>query len=99
METLSQPSILLYTGHSDRLPEKTASAVFPKSYSANQIVVLVPEFGNWNGSLRMARGRQKGTYLDTLKRDAGVEITEELRTVMEERDDWRIRTEVRLRPT
>ena len=47
----------------------------------------------------MARGRQKGTYLDTLKRDAGVEITEELRTVMEERDDWRIRTEVRLRPT
>jgi len=30
------------------------------------------------------RGRQRGTFLDTLKKDAGLESIEELRTCMED---------------
>jgi len=34
----------------------------------------------------------RGTFLDTLKKDAGLESNEELRTCMEDRGDWMIRT-------
>ena len=44
------------------------------------------------------RGRQKDTFLDTLRKDAGLERTGELRTCMEDRGVWRIRTRARLRP-
>jgi len=44
------------------------------------------------------RGRQRGTFLDTLKKDAGLESIEELRTCMEDGGDWMICTRARLRP-
>jgi len=44
------------------------------------------------------RERQPGTFLDTPKKDAGLESIEELRTCMEDRGDWIICTRARLRP-
>jgi len=36
------------------------------------------------------RGIQRGTFLDTLKKDAGLESIEELRMCMEDRGNWMI---------
>jgi len=40
----------------------------------------------------------QGTFLDTLKKDAGLENIEKLRMYMEDRGDWMICTSARLRP-
>ena len=45
------------------------------------------------------RGRPRGTYVDTLRRDAGLESASELKTCMTDRDDWEICARVRLMPT
>ena len=60
---------------------------------ASKVILWEPTHGH------RRRGRPRGTYMDTLMRDAGLTSIAELRTCMMERDDWRIRTRVRLRPT
>ena len=44
------------------------------------------------------RRRQQDTFVDALRKDAGLETTEELRMCMEDRGDWRICTKAQLRP-
>ena len=44
------------------------------------------------------RGRQQDTLLDTLRKDAGLESTGELRMCMEDQGDWRIHTRAWLQP-
>ena len=60
--------------------------------SANKVILWDPVHGHQN------RGRPTKTYLDTLMADAGVQNIGELKTCMEDRDEWRIRIRARLRP-
>ena len=50
---------------------------------ANKLVLWEPLEGTRN------RGVQSTTYIDTLLRDAGVETTSELRSLMEDRKEWK----------
>jgi len=50
---------------------------------AGKVILWEPTYGC------RRRGRQRGTFLDTLKKDAGLESIEELKTCMEDRGDWR----------
>ena len=50
---------------------------------ANKLILWEPLEGTRN------RGVQSTTYIDTLLRDAGVESTSELRSLMEDRNEWR----------
>ena len=45
------------------------------------------------------RGRPINNYIDTLKRDPGARNTNELATLMEDRDIWRVHVKSRLRLT
>ena len=74
---------LKLAGHCLRHPELPAS----------HVVLWEPTHG------RKGRGRPPKTMVDTLKVDAGVEDTNKLRTIMQDRDGWRVRCCVRLRST
>ena len=50
---------------------------------ANKIILWEPLEGTRN------RGVKSTTYIDNLLRDAGVENTSELRSLMEDRNEWR----------
>ena len=50
---------------------------------ANKIILWEPLEGTRN------RGAQSTTYIDSLLNDAGVDNTSELRSLMEDRDEWR----------
>ena len=69
-------------GHCYRHPELAAS----------RLVLWEPTHG------RRQRGRQRKTYVETLKEDANARTTGELATCMSNKEDWRIRTRARLRP-
>jgi len=58
-------------GHCSRHPE----------LPAGKVILWEPTHGY------RRRGRQPGTFLDTLKKDAGLERIEEQRTCMEDRGD------------
>lgn len=60
-------------GHCMRHPELTAS----------QLILWEPTHG------RKSRGRPHATYIDTLKRDTGLSSASEIRTLMEDREQWR----------
>ena len=60
-------------GHCVRHPELTAC----------QLVLWEPTHG------RRSRGRPHATYIDTLKRDTGLSSVAEIRTLMEDREQWR----------
>ena len=60
-------------GHCVRHPELTAS----------QLILWEPSHG------RRSRGRPYATYIDTLKRDTGLSSVAEIRSLMEERTEWR----------
>jgi len=45
------------------------------------------------------RGRPINNYIDTMKRDTGARNTNELATLMEDRDIWRVHVKSRLRLT
>ena len=60
-------------GHCVRHPELVASG----------LILWEPTHGTRN------RGRPVATYVDTLKRDTGLGSTDEIRTLMEDRDQWR----------
>ena len=60
--------------------------------ASNKLILWEPTHG------QTQRGRQKMTYVQVLRRDAGVEIAGKLAVCMCNRDDWRIRTRARLRP-
>ena len=60
-------------GHCVRHPELTAS----------QLILWEPTHG------RKSRGRPQATYIDTLKRDTGLDGVAEIRTLMEDREQWR----------
>ena len=57
--------------------------VWHPELAASQLILWEPKHGE-RGS-----GRPKTTYVDTLKRDAGLSSTSELKTLMEDRDQWR----------
>ena len=63
-------------GHCIRHPEEEAS----------KLVLWEPSRGKRNV------GRQAVTYIDNLKRDTGMESTEEIRTAMMDKDGWRRRS-------
>ena len=60
-------------GHCVRHPELTAS----------ELILWEPSHGNRN------RGGPKTTYIGTLMRDTGLSSASEIRTLMEDRDEWR----------
>jgi hypothetical protein len=60
-------------GHCVRHPELAASG----------LILWEPKHGT------RSRGRPTATYVDTLKRDTGLSNTNEIRTLMEDRDQWR----------
>ena len=60
-------------GHCVRHPELTAC----------DLILWEPTHG------RKTRGRPHTTYIDTLKRDTGLNNTTEIRSLMEDRDQWR----------
>ena len=60
-------------GHSVRHPELAAS----------ELVLWEPTHGRRN------RGKSRTTYIDTLKRDTGLSDAAEIRTLMEDRKEWR----------
>ena len=60
-------------GHCVRHPELTAS----------QLILWEPTHG------RKSRGRPQATYIDTLKRDTGLDGVAEIRTLMEDREQGR----------
>ena len=60
-------------GHCVRHPELTAS----------QLILWKPTHG------RKSRGRPHATYIDTLTRDTGLDGVAEIRTLMEDRKQWR----------
>ena len=66
-------------GHCYRHPELAASG----------LIMWEPKHG------RRGRGRQRKTYLDILKSDAGVEEADELKNCMLDRNNWRIHTRSR----
>ncbi len=70
-------------GHCQRHPELPAS----------KLVLWEPSRG-----CRL-RGRPTLTYVDILKKDAGVQSTSELERCMENREDWKQRWKARLRTT
>ena len=59
---------------------------------ASKLVLWQPTEG------RTSRGRRRLTYVDTLLEDTGMESIQELRTIMEERDEWRKRVKAVGRP-
>ena len=61
------------SGHCVRHPE----------LSASELILWEPSHG------RRDRGRPHITYIDTLKRDTGLGHVHEIRTLMEDRDQWR----------
>ena len=61
-------------GHSVRHPELVAS----------ELVLWEPAHGSRNP------GRRRATYIDSLKRDTGLNETSEVRTLMEDRQRWRM---------
>ena len=61
-------------GHSVRHPELVAS----------ELVLWEPAHGSRNP------GRRRATYIDSLKRDTGLNETTEVRTLMEDRQRWRM---------
>ena len=60
-------------GHCVRHPELTAS----------QLILWEPTHG------RKSRGRPQATFIDTLKRDTGLDGVAEIQTLMEDREQWR----------
>ena len=48
------------------------------------------------GQGRRSQGGATKTFVDTLKKDADTKTTEEIATCMENREDWRLRCNVRL---
>jgi len=70
-------------GHCYRHPE----------LATNRLILWEPMHG------RRQRGRQRMTYVEVMRRDANVEATSELATCMGNKEDWRIRTRARLRPS
>ena len=61
-------------GHSVRHPELVAS----------ELVLWEPAHGSRNP------GRRRATYIDSLKRNTGLNETTEVRTLMEDRQRWRM---------
>ena len=61
-------------GHCVRHPELAAC----------ELVLWEPSHGS------RSTGRRQTTYIDTLKRDSGLSVTSEMRTLMESREDWRV---------
>ena len=68
-------------GHCHRHPE----------LPANQVILWEPKHGH------RRRGRPPANFIDTLKRDAGIDETRELAALMENRDLWTARCSFRLR--
>ena len=64
-----------------------------KELPASKLVLWEPTHGH------RSRGRPTLTFVDMLKKDAGVHSTNELAKCMEDRDDWRLRWKARLRTT
>ena len=62
-------------GHCIRHPEEMA----------NKLVLWEPSYGKRN------RGRRSLTFIDTLLEDTGMENKQELKSIMEDRDDWKQR--------
>ena len=60
-------------GHCVRHPELTAS----------EMILWEPIHG------KKSRGRPHTTYIDTLKRDTGLNSTMEIKTLMLDRDQWK----------
>ena len=58
----------------------------------NKLVLWKPTEGKTN------RGRRKITYVDNLLEDTGMEGIQELRTIMEDREEWRKRVKAKGRP-
>ena len=69
---------LKLAGHCVRHPEEEAS----------KLILWEPTQGRSNV------GRRAVTYIDTLKRDTGIEATHELKTAMMDRNGWRQRTKL-----
>ena len=73
---------LRLAGHCHRHPE----------LSTQKVLLWEPAHGNKN------RGRQRATFLSTLKRDTGATSTEELASLMDDRSVWRTHVESRRNP-
>ena len=63
-----------------------------KELPASDLIIWAPTQG------ARTRGRRRVTYVDILKRDAGVESDGELATCMMDRDVWKMHIRTRLRP-
>ena len=50
---------------------------------ANEMILWEPTHG------KKSRGRPHATFIDTLKRDTGLNSTTEIKTLMRDRDEWR----------
>ncbi len=72
---------LKLAGHCLRHPELPASS----------LVLWEPTHG------RKSQGRPAKSMIDTLKEDTGLASTGELRTLMQDRDEWRVRCGIRQR--
>ena len=51
--------------------------------TASEMILWEPTHG------KKSRGRPHATYIDTLRRDTGLQSTVEMKTLMMDRDEWR----------
>ncbi len=54
---------------------------------ASKLVLWMPSDGH------PSRGRRRTTYVDNLLQDTGMDSTQELRTIMEDRECWKSRVD------
>ena len=54
-----------------------------RELAASELILWEPKHGSRN------RGLQRTTLIDTLKRDTGLSSVDEIRTLIEEREEWR----------